>query len=68
MSIQQKGDKAMYWTEFKQQQKVVDGLIKMRTNQPETEARRLASLNQEMRKLIDIANKLYDEIERRQRQ
>jgi len=58
----------MYWTEFKQQQKVVDGLIKMRTNQPETEARRLASLNQEMRKLIDIANKLYDEIERRQRQ
>lgn len=58
----------MYWTEFKKQAKIIDGLIKLRTNTKETEARRLATLNQEMRKLIDIANNLYNEIERRQRQ
>lgn len=56
----------MYWTEFKKQQKVVEGLIKMRTESEDGEQRRLAMMSQELRRLINIAEDLYKEIERRQ--
>lgn len=58
----------MYWTEFKREQKTLDNLMKLRTCTEDGEKRRLEAISKELRKMIDIAEELYKEIERRQNQ